>query len=87
VTVTSLTLFTSARSAASIRAIVNVNAIIETIQPRPKLRIVDVGASPQEAIDEKVFVTPTLKTSGARVLTIVGTLDDRSFVRSVLEGQ
>lgn len=86
-TVTSLTLFTSARSAASIRAIVNVNAIIETIQPRPKLRIVDVGASPQEAIDEKVFVTPTLKTSGARVLTIVGTLDDRSFVRSVLEGQ
>jgi hypothetical protein len=87
VTVTSLTLFTSARSAASIRAIVNVNAIIETIQPRPKLRIVDVGASPQEAIDEKVFVTPTLKTGGARVLTIVGTLDDRSFVRSVLEGQ
>ena len=70
----------------SVRAIANLTAICrEHLPGRHEIKIVDVFKEPKRALDDAVFMTPTLiKLSPAPVRRIVGTLSHTETVLNAL---
>jgi circadian clock protein KaiB len=66
----------------SARALANLNAMCQTHLPdRYKIEVVDVFQEPQRAVDDRIFMTPTLiKLAPAPVRRIVGALSETQTV-------
>ena len=80
-----LKLYVAARSANSMRAVANLRALFLGRRERPRLDIVDVFASAEEALAAGIIVTPTLvKLSPHPTIRIVGDLSDRLAVMTAL---
>jgi circadian clock protein KaiB len=79
-----LRLFVTGNSGNSLKAISNLNSILETepgIKGKYKLEIIDIQKHPQLAEDEKIIATPVLeKTLPAPIRRIIGDLSNKEKV-------
>ena len=70
----------------SVRALANLRAICSTYLPgKFKIELVDVFKEPERALEDRIFMTPTLvKLTPDPVARIVGTLSQTNLVLQVL---
>lgn len=75
-------LYVAGESQNSVRALANLTAICKEHLPnRYHIEVVDVFKAPQRALDDGVFLTPTVvKLAPLPARTIVGCLSDRETV-------
>jgi circadian clock protein KaiB len=68
------------------QALANLRAICNTFLPgKHEIELVDVFKEPDRAMEDRIFMTPTLvKLSPGRVETIIGTLSQTNVVLQVL---
>jgi circadian clock protein KaiB len=81
-----LRLFVAGDAPNSREAIANLKTILERSRSSNsiELEIIDVLEEPLRAMEEGVFVTPTLVGNNARPVSIVGTLRDHERVLQAL---
>ncbi len=80
-----LTLYVAGDSAASRRARVNLAAVMAEMRIVQPLQVVDVQDTPEQALADRVFMTPALllQLAGHREM-LVGDLSQRDAVRMTL---
>ncbi len=82
-----LRLYIARSTPNSVRAELNLSAVLDGFRDRLDLEIVDVFAQPKRAITDGVVATPTLIGSAAdRRIVLMGDLADLTQVRGALEG-
>jgi len=81
-----LRLYVAGRAPHSVQARANLAAIFEayTSPDGCHLEVVDVLEEPMRALEDGIFVTPTLVVSNPSFVKIVGTLNDRDRVARLL---
>ena len=82
-----LRLYVAGKSPNSVRALANLRAICEGSLEDGcwELEVVDVFDNPMRAVEDRVFVTPTLLKLTPPVLQIVGDLSETDTVRDALD--
>lgn len=81
----SLTLYVAGNTAASRSALVNLESILHELQADVSRHVVDVLSDPEEALRQRVFVTPSLVIRRAQQQQmIIGDLSHRDRVLAVL---
>jgi len=82
-----LRLYVAGAAPNSVRAIANARALCDEHFPTCKLEIVDLLLQPKRAAADGIIVTPTLlKLSPRPIQRVVGSLDDRERLLTLLEG-
>ena len=81
-----LRLYVAGRAPHSTQALANLETILEAHAPPDgcRLEVVDVLEEPLRALEDGVFVTPTLVQVSPSSVRIVGTLNDREQVARLL---
>jgi len=81
-----LRLYVADKAPHSVQALTNLEAILEThaSPDRCRLEVVDVLEEPLRALEDGVFVTPTLTEVAPNPVRIVGSLNDRERVARLL---
>lgn len=81
-----LRLYVAGRAPHSAQALANLKAILETHTSPDgyRLEMVDVLEEPLRALQDGVFVTPTLVEESSSPVQIVGTLNERERVARLL---
>jgi len=86
VTIVRFRLYVADETSNSAQALANLQAICNRYLPgRHKIEVVDVFKHPDRALEDRIFMTPTLvKLAPDHVERIVGTLSQTSLVLQVL---
>jgi circadian clock protein KaiB len=79
-------LYVAGNAPNSVQAVANLNTLCcEHLANRHQIEIVDVLCEPRRALDDSVFLTPTLvKLSPDPIRKIIGTLSQRTAVMQAL---